>query len=82
MKRDEIECFVKQLVAEHLNRDEVITDNMLLDEDLGADSLDVVEIVMAMEDKFGIDIPDAELENIKSVGDIINHLSSKLNVED
>jgi acyl carrier protein len=44
--------------------------------------LDVVEIVMAMEDKFGIDIPDAELENIKSVGDIINHLSSKLNVED
>jgi acyl carrier protein len=48
-------------------------------EDLGADSLDVVELVMALEDEFGIDIPDEEVGNIKTVGDAVTYISSKSN---
>jgi acyl carrier protein len=45
-------------------------------EDLGADSLDIVELVMAMEEEFEIEIPDEEAENIKSVGDAINYINT------
>jgi acyl carrier protein len=45
-------------------------------EDLGADSLDIVELVMAMEEEFEVEIPDEEAENIKSVGDAINYINT------
>jgi acyl carrier protein len=45
-------------------------------EDLGADSLDIVELVMAMEEEFEVEIPDEEAENIKTVGDAINYINS------
>lgn len=47
-------------------------------EDLGADSLDTVELVMALEDEFGIEIPDDDAEKAKTVGDVINYLDDKL----
>jgi acyl carrier protein len=46
-------------------------------EDLGADSLDVVELVMAFEDEFGIDIPDEEVGSIKTVGDAVDYIQKK-----
>lgn len=45
--------------------------------DLGADSLDIVELVMAMEEEFGLEIPDEEAEKIKSVGDVISYVKDK-----
>ena len=45
-------------------------------EDLGADSLDIVELVMAMEEEFGIDIPDEDAEKIKTVADVTNYVKS------
>ena len=49
----------------------------LLD-DLGADSLDVVELVMALEEEFGIEVPDEDVENIRTIGDIVRYVGSKV----
>ena len=46
-------------------------------EDLGADSLDIVELVMTMEEEFDMDIPDEEAEKMKTVGDVINYINAK-----
>lgn len=72
MERDEIMEKVKAVIVEQLNVDEgdVVEDASFID-DLGADSLDIVELVMALEEEFGISIPDEEAENIKTVGDAI-----------
>ena len=48
-------------------------------DDLGADSLDVVELVMAFEEEFGIDIPDDDVTNLKTVGDAVNYIDTKNN---
>ena len=62
---------VKKILADHLEMDEnEITESTTLD-DLGVDSLDAVEIIMELEDEFGIEIPDDEVENVKTVGDIV-----------
>ena len=55
-----------------------ITPEASVVDDLGADSLDVVELVMALEEEFNLEIPDEEAEKIKSVQDIFNHMSSAL----
>jgi acyl carrier protein len=72
MERDEIMDKVKGVIVDQLNVDEadVVEDASFID-DLGADSLDIVELVMALEEEFGISIPDEEAENIKTVGDAI-----------
>ncbi len=72
MEREEIMDKVKAVIVDQLNVDEddVIEDASFID-DLGADSLDIVELVMALEEEFGISIPDEEAENIKTVGDAI-----------
>ncbi len=54
-----------------------ITEGSSITDDLGADSLDVVDLVMALEDEFGIEIPEDEVENIKTVGDIIKYIEDK-----
>ena len=51
--------------------------NASLVDDLGADSLDIVELVMAMEEEFGLEIPDEEAEKIKTVGDVIKYIQQK-----
>lgn len=68
---------VKEIVAEQLGRDasEVTNEASFID-DLGADSLDIVELVMAMEDEFGIEIPDEEAEKIKTVKDVIEYIKA------
>jgi len=66
---------VKEIVVEQLNAnpDEVKEESRFV-EDLGADSLDVVELVMALEEKFDIEIPDEEAENIATVGDAVKFI--------
>jgi len=70
---------VVDIVAEELavDRDE-ITENSSFIEDLGADSLDVVELVMAFEEEFDVEIPDEDAEDIKTVEDAVNYLEDIL----
>lgn len=70
---------VIDIVAEELavDRDEVTEDSSFI-EDLGADSLDVVELVMAFEEEFDVEIPDEDAEDIKTVEDAVNYLEDIL----
>ncbi len=65
------------ILAEQLGADE---NDMTMDtniaRDLGADSLDVVELLMAIDDEFGVEIPDEEIENIKTIGDLVEYIQS------
>ena len=66
---------VKKIVVEHLNVDaDKVTDTASFIEDLGADSLDTVELVMAFEEEFGIEIPDDAAESIVTVGDAVKYI--------
>ncbi|MDC3144109.1 acyl carrier protein [Pelagibacteraceae bacterium] len=69
---------VKSIIAEHLGIDDVekITNDAKFIDDLGADSLDTVELVMAFEEAFDVEIPDEKAEKILTVGDAISHLES------
>ena len=69
---------VKKIVVEHLGVDEdKVVDNASFIDDLGADSLDTVELVMAFEEAFDVEIPDEKAETILTVGDAISHLEAK-----
>ncbi|MFY9235388.1 MAG: acyl carrier protein [Fimbriimonadaceae bacterium] len=69
---------VKKVTVEELGvKEEEVVETASFTEDLGADSLDVVELVMALEDEFGIDIPDDEVNNIKTVGDAVDYIKKK-----
>ena len=70
---------VIDIVAEELavDRDEVTEDSSFI-EDLGADSLDVVELVMAFEEEFDVEIPDEDAENIRTVDDAVSYLEDIL----
>jgi acyl carrier protein len=72
-----IEAKVKSIIADQLGvgEDEIKPESSFI-EDLGADSLDIVELVMAMEEEFEVEIPDEEAENIKTVGDAINYVAT------
>ena len=66
---------VKKIVVEHLGVDEdKVVDNASFIDDLGADSLDTVELVMAFEEEFGIEIPDDAAENIQTFGDAVKFI--------
>ncbi len=66
---------VKKIVVEHLGVDDAkVTDNASFIDDLGADSLDTVELVMAFEEEFGLEIPDEAAENILTVKDAITYI--------
>ena len=67
-----VEIIIEQLGVE----DKEITMETRFKEDLEADSLDAVEIIMALEDEFGIEIPDTEAENFKSIGDIVKYIEA------
>ena len=73
-----IEQRVKNIIVEQLgvNSDQVTPDAKFI-EDLGADSLDTVELVMALEEEFGQEIPDEEAEKLQSVGDVIKYIEEK-----
>ena len=69
---------VKKIIAEHLGIEDMgkITEEAKFIDDLGADSLDTVELVMAFEEAFDVEIPDEKAETILTVGDAISHLES------
>lgn len=73
----EIESRVKAIIVRQLGvkEEEVAAEKSFID-DLGADSLDIVELVMAMEDEFGFEIPDEEAENIRTVNDAITYIGT------
>ncbi|MCP3169118.1 MULTISPECIES: acyl carrier protein [Myxococcus] len=77
MSTSVIETKVKGIIADQLGvgEDEIKPESSFI-EDLGADSLDIVELVMAMEEEFEVEIPDEEAENIKTVGDAINYITT------
>ena len=68
---------VVQILAEQLSVDpDKITMDSMLEEDLDADSLDAIDIVMSIEDEFGIGVPDEAITDMKSVGDIVNFIEN------
>ena len=74
----DISSKVKKMVVDHLGVDEAkVTDEANFIDDLGADSLDTVELVMAFEEEFGAEISDTEAEKILTVGDAIKFIESK-----
>jgi acyl carrier protein len=69
---------VKSIIAEQLNVEEsIITETSSFKEDLGADSLDLFELVMALEEEFDVEIPSEDLSNITTVEEVINYLKEK-----
>ena len=71
---------LKEIISEQLEVDaDSVTPETKLGEDLNADSLDIVEMLMALEDEFGVDIPDEEIEKMKTVGDVVNYIQENKN---
>ena len=82
MEREELLKKVKAIVSDKLSiSEEQVTEDASFTEDLGADSLDTVELVMALEDEFEMDIPDEDAEKMDTVGKaldyVLDHLSKK-----
>jgi acyl carrier protein len=74
----EIPAKIKEVIVEQLGVDaERVRPEASFIDDLGADSLDIVELVMAMEEEFDIEIPDEEAEKLKSVSDVVSYLQTK-----
>lgn len=72
---DTIESQVKEIIATQLSVEpEKVTPDKKFIEDLGADSLDIVELVMAFEDKFSIEVPDEDTEKLKSVREVVEYI--------
>ncbi len=69
---------MSKMIAEQLNCDaSEITSETSFKDDLGADSLDLFELVMALEDEYSVEIPAEDLENLATVGDVMNYLKNK-----
>ncbi|MEG1981103.1 MAG: acyl carrier protein [Clostridia bacterium] len=74
---DEILLKVKELISEQfgIDKDKITKDTSFID-DLSADSLDLVELIMAIEEEFDIEIEDTEVEVVKTVGDVVDYISA------
>lgn len=69
---------IKEVVAEQLNVEvSKLTPEVSLKDDLNADSLDLFQVIMSLEEEFGIEIPTEDTENIRTIGDIENYISSR-----
>ncbi|MBP7796073.1 MAG: acyl carrier protein [Elusimicrobiales bacterium] len=79
MTRENISDEIKKLISESLSVDmkEIKEDSKFVD-DLGADSLDIAELVMSMETKFDVEIPDEDAQKIKTVGEAVDYISNKI----
>ena len=77
MSEKSIEEKVKDIIVEQLgvNAEQVTTTASFI-EDLGADSLDTVELVMAFEEEFGVEVPDEEAEKLQTVGDVVKYIEA------
>jgi acyl carrier protein len=79
MTKQEIEDRVRKVLAEQLARDESeVTAEARFEEDLDADSLDLVEVVLALEEELGVNIPEEEMESVKTVGQAVDLVAGKL----
>ena len=78
MAKEEIFDKLKELVLDQLGVEEdEVTMEASMQDDLGADSLDLVDLVMSVEEEFGVKVADEDLENIKTVGDIVNYIEDR-----
>jgi acyl carrier protein len=77
MSEKSISDKVKEIIVEQLGvNPEQVTESASFIEDLGADSLDTVELVMAFEEEFGIDVPDEDSEKLQTVGDVVSYITA------
>lgn len=69
---------IQNILAEQFDIDDIstLTESTNIGDDLGADSLDVVEVLMSIEDEFKVEIPDEEIENIKTIGELVAFIES------
>jgi len=73
---------VKDIIVEQLGvNPEQVTPQASFIEDLGADSLDIVELVMAFEEEFSVEVPDEDAEKLQTVGDVINYIKERANAQ-
>lgn len=83
MRSDEVMTKLKELVVDRLNvEEEQIKPEASFVEDLGADSLDIVELIMGIEEEFDVEIPDEDAEKLTNVGEALAYVKTKLGVED
>ncbi|NLD05132.1 MAG: acyl carrier protein [Synergistaceae bacterium] len=82
MNLEEVQAKLKEIVMDRLNaEEEQIKQEASFVEDLGADSLDIVELIMGIEEEFDIEIPDEDAEKLTTVGEAMNYVKVKLGVE-
>ena len=83
MKKEEVLSRLKEIITDRLDveEDQIVPEATFV-EDLGADSLDIVELIMGIEEEFDIEIPDEDAEKLTSVGEAMNYTLSKIGVED
>ena len=83
MKKEEVLSRLKEIIMDRLDveEDQIVPEATFV-EDLGADSLDIVELIMGIEDEFDIEIPDEDAEKLTSVGEATNYTLSKIGVEE
>jgi len=83
MKKEELLSRLKEIIVDRLDvEDEQIVPEASFVEDLGADSLDIVELIMGIEEEFDIEIPDEDAEKLTTVGEAMNYTFSKLDIEE
>ena len=82
-KKDEVLARLKEIITDRLDveADQIVPEASFV-EDLGADSLDLVELIMGIEEEFDIEIPDEDAEKLTSVGEAMNYTLEKIGVED
>ena len=79
MSSEEILEKIKNIIVEQLQvSDTAVTEDASFVDDLGADSLDLVELIMALEEEFGIEIPDSDAEKVVTVGDVVNYIKENV----
>ena len=83
MTKEEVVAKLKAIVSDRLDVEpDQVTPEKSFVEDLGADSLDIVELIMGIEEEFDIEIPDEDAEKLTSVGEAMNYTLTKIGVED
>jgi acyl carrier protein len=83
MKKEEVLARLKEIIVDRLDveEDQIVPEASFV-EDLGADSLDIVELIMGIEEEFDIEIPDEDAEKLTSVGEATNYTLSKIGVDE